>query len=246
MHAAHLLADLFDEVVGVLLAECLQAGRACEVFLYPGAGKGAVLDVFEDTAHVVAGVFVDDARTAKVVAELGGVADRVVHEVDAALVEQVGDEFDFLQAAVVGDLGLIASFDKSLEGGTDQGGETSTKDDLFREEVGLGLFGDTGVHHTDAGAAKGARVGQGDSFGLSGEVLLDGPEGRDATAVDVHLTQHGAWSVRGDHGHVDVAGWVDLPILQAEAVSDHQHVARLQVGTDILGVDPTSMLIGYE
>ena len=42
-----------------------------------------------------------------------------------------------------------------------------------------------------------------------------------------------AGALGGDHGHVHVGGGHDLLEVDVEAVGKHQHVARLQVGSDV-------------
>ena len=65
--------------------------------------------------HFGAGLIVDDARAAGVVAVFGGVADAVAHVAEAAFLDEVHDEFEFVEALEVGDLGGVAGFDQSLE-----------------------------------------------------------------------------------------------------------------------------------
>ena len=68
----------------------------------------AVLDLGEDLAHAFANALVDDPGSAQVVALLGRVGDRVAHPRQAALVDQVDDELQLVQALEVRDLGLVA------------------------------------------------------------------------------------------------------------------------------------------
>ena len=58
---------------------------------------------------------VHDARTARVVAVLGRVGDRVTHPRQAALVDQVHDQLQLVQALEVRDLRLVAGRDERLE-----------------------------------------------------------------------------------------------------------------------------------
>ena len=72
------------------------------VFQDEGLGIVAGLDVLQALAHRVLRVFGDDARAGHVLAVLGVVRDRVVHVGDAALVDQVHDELELVQALEVG------------------------------------------------------------------------------------------------------------------------------------------------
>ena len=62
------------------------------------------------------------------------------HVAQAALVDQVHDQLDLVDALEVGDFGLIAGGDEGLEAGLDQGRQAAAEHDLLAEEVGLGLF----------------------------------------------------------------------------------------------------------
>ena len=59
-------------------------------------------------------------RAGLVVAVLGGVADRVAHVGEAALVDQVDDQLHLVQALEIGHLGRVAGLDQRLVAGLDQ------------------------------------------------------------------------------------------------------------------------------
>src|SRR5262249_28026524 len=74
-HAAELGADFLDRVLGAHAAHGLEAGLSRLALGDPVAGEAAGLDVGEDALHLLLGLVGDDARTARVVAILGGVGD---------------------------------------------------------------------------------------------------------------------------------------------------------------------------
>ena len=119
------------------------------------------LDLLEDLPHLGAGLLVDDPGAAGVVAELGGVRDAVPHVVEAALIHQVDDQLQLVQALEVGALGLVAGLDQGLEAHLDQGADAAAEDDLLAEQVGLGLLGEGRLEDAAAGAADPLGVGQG-------------------------------------------------------------------------------------
>ena len=80
------------------------------------------------------------ARPARQVAVLGRVRDRVAHPGEAALVDQVDDQLDLVQALVVGDLRLVAGVDERLEARADQLGDAPAENGLLAEEIRLGLL----------------------------------------------------------------------------------------------------------
>ena len=86
-----------------------------------------------------------DPRAARVVAVLGGVGDRVAHPRQAALVHQVDDQLQLVQALEVRDLRLVAGLDERLEPGLDQRRGAAAEHRLLAEEVGLGLFLERGL-----------------------------------------------------------------------------------------------------
>ena len=107
----------------------------------------------------------------------------VPHVAQAALVDQVDDQLDLVDALEVGDLRLIAGLDQRLEAGLDQGREAAAEDDLLAEQVGLGLFLEGRFEDAGAGAADAVAPGQGDLLGVAGGVLLDGDQARHAAAL---------------------------------------------------------------
>ena len=116
----------------------------------PLARERPVADLAEHLAHVLAHVLVDHLRAARVAAVLGGVGDRVVHPLDAALVDQVDDQLHLVQALVVGDLGRVAGLDERLEAQVDQLRDAAAEHGLLAEEVGLGLLGERSVSRIPA------------------------------------------------------------------------------------------------
>src|SRR5665811_1462528 len=95
-HAAQLFADGLDEMLLALALQGVEHGAVGLVLEDPLAREFAALDLGEQLAHGVAHVLVDDARAAREVAVLGGVADAVAHAGDALLPHQVDDELELI------------------------------------------------------------------------------------------------------------------------------------------------------
>ena len=106
-----------------LVGELAATGSRPRIFFIAGARLG--------TDHPLA---------ARHVAVLGGVADRVAHVGDAALVDQVDDQLHLVQALEVRHLGRVARLDERLVAGADQLGEPAAEHRLLAEEIGLGLL----------------------------------------------------------------------------------------------------------
>ena len=62
------------------------------------------------------------------------------HLGEAALVEQVDDQLELVQALEIGDLGLVAGLDQRLEAGDDQLGGAAAQHGLLAEQIGLGFL----------------------------------------------------------------------------------------------------------
>src|SRR3954447_12764864 len=116
----------------------------------PFARERAVADARQGSAHVLPHVLVDDLRSDRVRPVLRGVGDRVVHPLDTALPDQVGDQLQLVQALVVGDLGLVAGLDERLEAELDQLCDAAAEHGLLTEEIGLGLFLEARLDHACA------------------------------------------------------------------------------------------------
>ncbi len=138
----------------------LEGGLVGPVFQNPIPGKLAFLDFFENFFHLLLGFLGHDPRAAGVVAELGRVRHAVSHVVQAALIEQVDDQLQFVHALEVGHFRLIAGFDQRFEGGLDQSADAAAEDDLLAEQVGLGFFGEGGFDDAAPRAADSLGIGQ--------------------------------------------------------------------------------------
>src|SRR5512132_771617 len=232
-HAAQRLAGLRDRVVGPGLAHAGEVGPALVVFLHPLAGEGPRLDLGQDAAHLGLGGVVDDAGPAGVVAVLGRVRHRVAHAGQAALVHQVDDQLELVQALEVGHLGLVAGLGQGLEAGLDQGGGAAAEHGLLAEQVGLGLLLEGGDQGPGPGPADRPGVALGQVPGLAGGVLGDRDQHRGALAVLELAPDQVPGALGGDHGHVHIVGHLDVAEVDVEAVGEEQGVAGVEVGGDV-------------
>src|SRR5262245_58733030 len=129
--AAEPLPDLFDGVFPLEPLERIEDRSVGAVLEDPLAGELAAADLVEDPLHLGASLFIDDPWTPGVVAVLGRVGDAVAHVVQAALIHQVDDQLQLVQALEVGTLGLITGLDQGFERHLDQGADAAAEDDLF-------------------------------------------------------------------------------------------------------------------
>ena len=75
------------------------------------------------------------------------------HLGEAALVHQVDDQLELVQALEIGDLGLVAGGDQRLEAGDDQLAGAAAEHRLLAEQIGLGLLAEAGLDRAGIGAA---------------------------------------------------------------------------------------------
>src|SRR5580704_2457544 len=88
-HLAQLLADGFNRSICSLGAQRIELVAARLVFRDPLAGKLDGLNLGKDLAHFLARLVGDDARTARVVAILRRVRNRIAHITESALVNKI-------------------------------------------------------------------------------------------------------------------------------------------------------------
>ena len=115
--------------------------------------KLAVLDFPQNPLHFRLGLGGDDPRPAGVVAVFGGVGNAVAHVVQAALVDQIDDQLQLVDALEIGHFRLVAGLDEGLKAGLDQGADAAAEDDLLAEQIGFGFFGEGGFDDARPGAA---------------------------------------------------------------------------------------------
>src|SRR5260370_11415226 len=114
-HGAQLRAELLDGVLLLALARCEEIGAALFIFCDPGFRETPVANLREDFAHFFPRLPGDNARSGGIIALLGSIADGVAHVAEAAAVNQVDDELEFVEAFEIGDLGLRACVREGLE-----------------------------------------------------------------------------------------------------------------------------------
>ena len=216
------------------------------VFQHPLGGELAAADLGEDVSHGPAALRTDHPRPARQPAELGGVADRVVHAGEPPLVDEVDDELEFVKTLEIGDLRLVAGLDQGLIAGADQLGDPAAEHRLLAEKIGFSLLPEGGFEYPGAGAADPPGIGQGDVARPAGGILVHGDQAGDAVALLVdpaHEMARGFW---GDHDDIDPGGRDDLAVMDVEAVGEGQHLAGSEGGRDRFGIDHRLGLVGQQ
>ena len=191
-------------------------------------------------------MFVDDAGAAGQVAVFGGVADREAHIVEPALLDEVNNHFEFVQALEVSHFRGVAAFDQGLKGGLNQGGYAAAEDGLLAEKVGFGFVLESGRQDAGFGAADAFGVSQADGLGVAGGVLMHRQEAGDADAFDKEFPYPVAGGFGGDHQHIDIVRGQHFPVVDAETVGKHQGGAGAQIGGNLLAVGVALHMVGNQ
>src|SRR3989304_2262099 len=152
-HLAQVLAHLFNFLVLFHALYRVKYGTARLVLQNPLTGKGAVLNLSENLAHLFSGLLGDDSRAAGEIAVLGRVTDGITHIGQAAFIYQVDNQLHFVQAFEIGDFRLIPSLHKRIEAGLNQFTDAAAEHGLLTEKVGLGLFCESSFDDSGAGGA---------------------------------------------------------------------------------------------
>src|SRR5699024_7287233 len=148
-------------------------------------GVFAGLDALEGIAHGFTRLLVDDLGAGHVLAVLGVVRDRVVHVGDAAFIDQIDDQLEFVQALEVGHFRGVAGFDQGFVTHLDQRERTAAQHGLFAEQVGVGFFLEVGLDDAGLAATVGHGVRQRQVTALAGHVLVHGDQVGHAAALGV-------------------------------------------------------------
>ena len=224
-------------MLGQQVALGVEEGAAVLVLGDPAPGKGAVLDVPQHGAHVLLHLLMGQhPGTGDVFAEFGGVGDGVVHGRNTALVDQVHDQLDLVDALKIGVLRLVARLAQHLKAALHQVHQAAAEDGLLAEQVGLGLVVHRGLHDTGTGSADAGDVGQGQVQAVAGGVLLHGHKAGHALARHVLAADRVAGTLGGRHEHVHPGGGHDLLVADVEAVGKGDGFPLGQVGGDLGGV----------
>src|SRR5271169_1668501 len=105
---AQLRADLLDRVRQIRFQQLRILAAAALVLGDPLTRKFTLLNLGENLAHFLLGRLVHHARSARQIAVLCGLADEAMHLRDAALMQEIDDQLELMQAFVIGNCGLVA------------------------------------------------------------------------------------------------------------------------------------------
>ncbi len=180
------------------------------------------------------------------VAVLGGIADGIAHVRDPALVDEVHDELELVEALEVCHLGRVARLDQRFEPGLDQCCCAAAQNGLLAEEVGLGLFLEGGLEDTCLAPADGASIRQRQVLGVSFRIRFDCDEHGHAPALGIFVAHHVAGGLGRHHEAAHALGRPDLAVVDVEPVGEDEILALFQMGLDLCRIDSRLELIRKE
>ena len=173
---------------------------------------------------------VDHPRAGDVVAVLSGVGDRPALLGDAALVHQVNDQLELVQALEVGHLRLVAGLDRASRIRTAPAAEAPPHSTACSPNRSVSVSSVNVVLMPPARSPPMALAYDSASGpGGAGGVLLDGNDDRDAAAGDVLAAHQVAGTLGCDHADVDVGRRLDVAETDVEPVAEEQRVSGAQV-----------------
>src|SRR5712692_7830418 len=245
-HFAQPGADLLDRQLGGHAPVRKQRRRPGAVLEHELLGVLAGLDARQHRAHALARVLIDDLRPRGVFAVLGVVRDRVVHGADAALVHQVNDQLQLVQALEVRHLGRIAGVDERIESRLHQLDAAAAQHRLLAEQVGLGLLLEIGFDDAGLAAADGRGVGERHIARLLRRVAVHRDQHRHAAARRVGGAHRMARRLGRDHPDVEVGARLDQAVVDVEAVREGERGAFLDIRLDMVLVHLGVVLVGQQ
>ena len=163
-------ADLLHRMLGRPPSQRAERDVARAILLDEVAREATRLDVGQHLLHARLDALIDHPRPALEISVLSGVRHRIAHVRDAALVDQVDDELDLVDALEVRHLRRVAGLHQSLVAGHHERGQPPAQHGLLAEEIGLGLL--LKVRLDDASppsAPMALRVGERDLQRVAGE-----------------------------------------------------------------------------
>ena len=223
-------------MLGPAPAHRLEGGLAGLALGDPFAGEAAVLDIVQDPLHLGLGLVGDDPGAAGIVAVFGRVRDRIAHVGEAALVDQVDDQLDLVQALEISHLGRVAGLDQGVVAGRDQRAEAAAEHDLLAEEVGLAFLAEGRLDDAGPAAADGRAIAEPDLRCVARGVLRHGQEAGHARAALIFRAHQMARALGRDHEDVEVLARLDQVEVDVEAVGESQCGAFAHVGGQMLAV----------
>src|SRR5215813_8761861 len=159
-HGPQARTELLDGMLLFSFALGKEVRAASFVFGNPFLCEAAVANFCEKLLHFVASLLCDDARAGGVIAMLGGVTDGITHVAEAAAIDEINDQLQFVEAFEIGDFRLIAGVRECFETCFNELTHAAAKNCLLPKKVCFCFFGEGRFKNARARATDGACVGK--------------------------------------------------------------------------------------
>jgi len=156
--------DLYERMIGRFFAQLGEMRTAAFVFVDPFLGEFAGLDVLQNLLHRLAHLGSDHSFAPRQVTVFRRVADRITHVGQAAFVNQVDDQLDFMDAFKISHLRRITRVDQSIVTGLDQRAKPAAQNRLLAKQIGFRFIFKRRFDNRGASTTDGAGVSQSDFF----------------------------------------------------------------------------------
>ena len=185
------------------------AWGTCLIFTHKLAGELAFLNLGEDSLHFLLGLIRNQARSASQTTIFRSVRHGVPHVGHPTLVEQVDNQFEFVQTFEIGHFRCIAGFHQGLKTRLHQRGSTTTQHSLLTKQIRFSFFTEVGFDNSGTPTTIGTGIRQCNVFGLTRRILGN----RDQAGNTATRHVRGAYGMTRtfgcNHDHIQISSGFD-------------------------------------
>ena len=208
--AADAFADDFDFVSTEAFAFSCKNGITGTSFFEPFCGEFTGFDTAERFFHAFFDVSGEDEGTVVIFTPFSGVGDDLVHALDAAFINEVNDEFCFVDTFKVSHFGGISGFGKNFKTVFHEINGTAAENVLFTEEVFVSFLFHGAFENASTGETFSFGESESNFAGFAGAVLADSDQAGNTEAFDEAFANFSTGAFGSDHDDVDVSGGDDF------------------------------------
>ena len=188
----------------------LENGITAAGFFEPFFSEFTGFDAAERFFHAFFDISGEDEGTIVIFTPFSGVGDDLVHALDTAFIDEVNDEFCFVDTFKVSHFGGITGFGKNFKTVFHQVNSTAAENVLFTEEVFVGFLFHGAFENAGTGKTFSFGDSESDFTGFAGAVLTDSDQAGNAEAFDETFTDFSTGAFGSDHDDINVSGGNDF------------------------------------
>ena len=198
--------------------------------------KCTILDICQDLFHCLLCFCCNDLRSCDVVTVFSCVGDRVSHSLESRLIDQVYDQFHFMDTFEICISRVISSFAKSFETSLHKCNNTTTENCLLTEEVCFCFCTECCFKKTSSCSTNSKTICKCSVKRFSCIVLFYCNQTRSSFSSLIFASYCMSRSFWCDHSNIYVLWWNDTSKMNVETMSEHQHVTLFKVWLDVFFV----------